>query len=628
MRTRPLTLVLPVFISAIILTATAGVLLAFTATRPDAGKWIASLAKIDPDDRAALVGDLLLDGKASFLVILDRQADLHAATGIPDKVGKGRFVLDALRTVAAQTQPDLIDALRARGADMRPFVIVNAIAVHGNLQSLISAATFAHTARIVADVPFKADLPSPDNLLHPSPLVPHPSPFILAPSSIEWGVSHINADVVWSLGYTGTGIVVGGQDTGVLWNHDALIDHYRGWDGASADHNFNWHDSIHADLNGNGTNPCGYSVAAPCDDNGHGTHTLGTVAGDDGGSNQIGVAPGAKWIACRNMEQGWGAPSSYLECFEWFLAPYPITGTLADGDPAQAPHIINNSWSCPSSEGCITGQEILTGVQAVRAAGILTVVAATNYGPSCSSIDEPPAIYAESFVVGAHNSSGSITSFSSRGPVTRDGSGRLKPDIAAPGFGVRSATKTSTSAYAISSGTSMAGPHVVGAAALLWDAAPYLIGEVDLTEWVLRLNATPTFTSQGCGGDTPDSHPNNVWGWGKVDALAAVSATFSLTPTAVLTHTVLSPDWVILDTSASTDPETPPDDLLVRWDFESDGVWDTPWSFNKTITGTQATIGPVAAVQVADSGGRTDIRAASAVISVNVMYLPLVLMNP
>ncbi|HKZ86259.1 MAG TPA: S8 family serine peptidase, partial [Anaerolineae bacterium] len=394
----------------------------------------------------------------------------------------------------------------------------------------------------------------------------------------------------------------------------------------SAVHDLNWHDAIHADVSGSPPgNPCGYNVTTPCDDHGHGTHTMGTVAGSDA-SNVIGVAPGAEWIACRNMDQGWGSPSTYLECFEWFLAPYPITGTIAGGDPARAPHIINNSWGCPTYEGCVTGQEIVSGVQAMRAAGILTAVSAGNRGAwGCSTVDDPPAIYAESFSVGAYDSGGSIASFSSRGPVTIDGSGRLKPDIAAPGVLVLSASNASTSTYRTLSGTSMAAPHVAGAAALLWDAAPYLVGEVDLTEWVLRLSARPAFTTQGCGGDTATSRPNNVWGWGRVDALAAVSATFSLSPTAILTYTIPSSGVVILDASASTDPETPAADLLARWDFGGDGVWDTPWSLDKTITGTSDLVVPAAAVQIADWGGKTSRAALVHPSLPQQYYLPIVL---
>ena len=589
--------------------AIAGLTLAFTGVtlgadpaRHAAGE-TSPLAKIAPSDRAALLLDAL-DGEASFLVVLDRQADLRAASGLHDRAAKGRFVFEALRAVAAEAQPELIAALQAQGAAVRPLVIVNAIAVRGSLLSLLTAAGFERTLRIVADTPVSARLPSPDR-------PPHPSALILQPSSVEWGVNAVNAPAVWSMGYTGGGIVVGGQDTGVLWNHDALKAHYRGWNGASAEHDFNWHDAIHLDVPGSSAgNPCGFSLAAPCDDHGHGTHTLGSVVGDDaavgGAGNHIGVAPGAQWTACRNMDGGWGAPSTYLECFEWFLAPYPLGGTIAEGDPARAPHIVTNSWSCPATEGCLTGQEILSGVLTMRAAGILTVVAATNYGTSgCSSIDEPPAIYAEAFTIGAFDSAGSVASFSSRRPVMRDGSRRTKPDIAAPGVSVRSATNASPGSYTWLSGTSMATPHVAGVAALLWDAAPHLVGEVDLTEWVLRLNATPAFTMQACGGDAATSRPNNVWGWGKLDALAAVSATFSLTPTAALTHTLLPGNQVVLDASASSDPETPADRLLARWDFGGDGVWDTPWSFDRAVTASLDLVYPAAVVQVADWGGRT-----------------------
>ena len=610
---RPIALIAAILIVVMLMLATARALVAF---EPSA-RWPAALAKIQASDRAAILIDLL-DGEASFLIVLDRQADLRAASGLHGKTARGHFVFDALRNVAAQTQPDLLDALRARGVRVRPFIIVNAIAVRGTLQALLTSAESAHTAYIVADTPARANLPALDSSLHPSSFIPHPS-------SVEWSVNAIYAPAVWSMGYTGTGIIVGGQDTGVRWDHDALKSHYRGWNGVGADHNTNWHDSIHSDLDGNSTNPCGFSASAPCDDDGHGTHTVGTIVGDDGAGNQIGVAPGAQWIACRNMDEGWGAPSSYLECFEWFLAPYPITGTIADGDPAKAPHIINNSWGCPTYEGCVTGQEVISGVLAMRAAGILTVVSAGNHGPSCSSVNDPPALYAESFSVGAFDSGGNIASFSSRGPVLLDGSGRLKPDLAAPGVSVRSATNTSTNSYTWSSGTSMAGPHAAGAAALLLSAAPYLIGDVELTEWVLRLNATPAFTTQGCGGDTPASRPNNMWGWGKVDALAAVSATFSLTPTAVLTSFHPSTGTFVLDASASTDPESPADQLLARWDFWSDGVWDTPWSPSKVVTGDLATIGVTAAVQIADPGGRTDLATVQVVDLDRRYYFPIVL---
>ena len=193
-------------------------------------------------------------------------------------------------------------------------------------------------------------------------------------AAIESGVTAIRAPEVWALGYRGEGITIGSADTGVQWDHPALKNKYRGWDGATANHNYNWHDSTHA-----GGGACGPNSPVPCDDNSHGTHTTGTAVGDDGAGNQIGVAPGAKFIACRNMNQNVGTPASYIECMEFFLAPYPVGGTPAQGDPSKAPDITINSWGCPPSEGC-SQATLKAAVEAQRAAGIMMVVAAGNDG--------------------------------------------------------------------------------------------------------------------------------------------------------------------------------------------------------------------------------------------------------
>ena len=128
---------------------------------------------------------------------------------------------------------------------------------------------------------------------------PAPKKTVDSPGTIEPGINQVHAPGVWALGHTGEGIVIANQDTGMRWTHNALKPHYRGWNGSTADHNYNWHDSIHS-----GGGICSPNHMEPCDDNGHGTHTTGTTSGDDGAGNQIGVAPGAKWIGCRNMDQG------------------------------------------------------------------------------------------------------------------------------------------------------------------------------------------------------------------------------------------------------------------------------------------------------------------------------------
>jgi subtilisin family serine protease len=310
--------------------------------------------------------------------------------------------------------------------------------------------------------------------------------------------------------------VIAGADTGIRWTHAALKDKYRGWDGLTADHNYNWHDSIHSGNN----NDCALNSTVPCDDDAHGSHTIGTAVGDDGGSNQIGMAPGAKWIGCRNMNHGVGTPARYIECMEFFLAPYPVGGTPAQGDPTKAPDITTNSWGCPPSEGCAVNS-LQAAVEAQRAAGIFMVVAAGNDGAfGCHSIVDPPSLYDAVYTVGAlNNGSDTIASFSSLGSVTVDGSSRIKPDLSAPGTNVRSSTKASNTSYANFDGTSMATPHVAGAVALLWSAQPQLRNDIDATEAILNESAVPLL-SGGCGSSSTGQ--NNIYGFGRLDVKAAV----------------------------------------------------------------------------------------------------------
>jgi serine protease AprX len=460
-----------------------------------------------PDNVASQVWEATADGgETEFLVVLNEQADLAGAGALPGREARLRYVHDRLRETARRTQALLRTELDAAGVTYHSFYVVNAMLVHGDRVLVERLASRPDMAHIAANPRVRQMLPE-------STL----GELDRAPAAVEWGVARVNADAVWTLGYTGTGIVVAGQDTGYDWDHPALINQYRGYDGVTATHDYNWHDAIHS-----GGGICGADSPEPCDDNSHGTHTMGTIVGDDGGANQIGVAPGAEWIGCRNMDRGVGTPATYIECFEFFLAPYPVGGNPAEGDPSKAPHVINNSWTCPPSEGC-DWTSLQTTVENVQAAGIVVVASAGNSGSGCGTVKDPPAIYDAAFSVGATNDYDSIASFSSRGPVTVDGSGRRKPDVSAPGVDVRSSFPGG--GYGSKSGTSMAGPHVAGTMALLWSSAPYLIGDVDATEWIIAHTARPQTTTQACGGDSPGDAPNNVYGWGIVDALASVEAT-------------------------------------------------------------------------------------------------------
>jgi subtilisin family serine protease len=417
-------------------------------------------------------------------------------------------------------------ALDAAGLPYRPFYLINMIRVEGHHRRMAEFANLPGVAQV---------------MLNPN-VRPYPLSFDFgygdAPDEVQgvgWNISQVYADQVWEMGFTGQGIVVAGQDTGYDWQHPALRQAYRGVnDSGEVNHNYNWHDAWS-------------DTSAPFDDDQHGTHTMGTILGDDGQGNRIGMAPGARWIGCRNMQRGLGNPASYTDCMEFFLAPYPLSGDpFADGDTSQAPHLVNNSWGCPDIEGC-DDFVLEPAIAALRAAGIMMVVSAGNEGPSCQTVDEPPARYDEAFSVGATNDMGSITGFSSRGPVSgvNGHSPLLKPDISAPGDNIRSSLPGG--GYGTASGTSMAGPHVAGLVALIWSANPALIGQIETTEDIIRQSATPIEVNAACPlelqstdnasmldeldslptgdacacGDVTGS-PNNVYGWGQIDALRAV----------------------------------------------------------------------------------------------------------
>ncbi|GEM_PF-560949 len=462
-------------------------LLVGAAAPADAVSWS---AKVDP-----WVLQKASEGVTEFLVSLSSQADLSAAVNLPTKSEKGWYVYHALTSLAERTQAPLVAELDRLGLEYHPYWIANVIWVRGNLGDIQLLAGRPDVARLYANPSVKLDAP-----------FKQVSTF-LAPQGIEWNIIKVKAPDVWTLGFTGQGVVIGGADTGYDWDHPAIMDQYRGWNGDQVNHDYNWFDAT------------AQHSQVPIDPYGHGTHTMGTMVGDDGGANQIGMAPGARWIGCRNMDDGgYGSPQTYIDCYQWFVAPTRVDGT--DPNPDMAPDVINNSWYCPVSEGCTDPDVLLEAVQNLVAAGIVSAHSAGNSGSLCSSIDTPAAIYDESFTVGATNSSDQIAGFSSRGPVTIDGSGRMKPDISAPGVDVRSCIPGGE--YASYSGTSMAGPHVAGLVALLISAHPNLRGQVPQIETIIEQSALGISTNEGCGGDQPGDVPNNTYGWGRIDALAAI----------------------------------------------------------------------------------------------------------
>ena len=219
------------------------------------------------------------------------------------------------------------------------------------------------------------------------------------------------------------------------------------------------------------------------------------------------------------MDSGWGSPETYLACFEFFLAPTDLSGNTAD--PSLRPHVIGNSWSCPSSEGC-QGGEFAEVISNLKAAGVATIMSASNDGPSCQSMGYP-AVDINVISVGSTTSSGIISSFSSRGPTA---DGRLGPTLSAPGSSVRSTYRNSDTSYSTLSGTSMASPHVTGAWALVASICPSYAYDVDATE-ALLLRHTQYVADDSCGSSET---ANNVYGHGILDIYSAISECFSSEP--------------------------------------------------------------------------------------------------
>ncbi|MFB8414759.1 S8 family serine peptidase [Streptomyces albidoflavus] len=455
-----------------------------TAPHPAGAAEPAPAAKVD----SALSAAVAEGGEASFFVVLKDQADLSGARGRKSHAAKAESAFKELRDKAEDTQAPLRAFLDRQKVGHQDFWIANTVQVTGDERLVEELAKRPDVARVVKEQRYTLDTPeAADRRITSSRTDAEDGP--------EWGVADIKADQVWKeYDNRGEGIVIANVDSGVQFDHPDLLDNYRGNTGdGTVTHDYNWYDP---------TGECGPD-GIPCDNNGHGTHTMGTMAGRNG----VGVAPGATWIAAKGCETDECSDGNLLEAGQWILAP-----TDRDGQnprPDLAPNIVNNSWG----GGDTTFYQDI--VEAWNAAGIFEAFAAGNDGDgtTCSTAHAPGA-QAPAYGVGAYDSSGRIASFSGFGPSPVDGS--AKPDIAAPGVDIRSTWPGS--AYKVLNGTSMATPHVASAVALLWSAAPSLIGDIEATRALLDAGARDVDDTH-CGGT---AGRNNVWGEGKLDILASL----------------------------------------------------------------------------------------------------------
>ena len=416
------------------------------------------------------------------IVYLREQAQLdQTELALLPTIDRRTAVVAELRSTAENSQQGILDWLQAAHlhgvvSGYKPLWIVNAVSVEAQSETIWDLAARPDVGLIRQDSIHALD----DDLSSLQVLSS-----TLTSGSVQWNVARVGADRVWNeLGITGRGIVVANLDSGVDWQHPALLSQYRGYsDKGWPTHTGNWFCSTDE----------GYVY--PGDGLGHGTQTMGIMVGQNG----VGVAPGAQWIAAKVFDnQGIGYDSWIHEGFQWVLAP--------GGDPALAPDVVNCSWG--STIGA--REEFLPDVQALRSAGIVPIFSAGNSGPAEETIHSPGS-YAESIAVGATDQDDLIARFSGRGPSPWD---EVKPELCAPGVGIWS-TRPGGS-LGEGSGTSMAAPHVAGLVALILEAKPAL--SIDDVESAFTASARAMGEGQ----------PNNTYGWGVVDGFAAVAHAASL----------------------------------------------------------------------------------------------------
>lgn len=482
-----------------------------------------------------------------------------------DYAGRRAALITALRRTAARTQPDVLDNV---DGEARRFWLINALAVEATPAEIADLGADPEVATVDLDRPVRVtDAPRIANAIEPFP----------DPGEGNWGIAASRVPQTWArFGVTGRDIRVGSIDTGVDPDNPSL----RGKVVA-------WRDFI-------------AGRPAPYDDNGHGTHTIGTMVGGEVTGSPVGVAPGARAVVAKAIgRSGVGPGSALLAAAEWMTDP--------DGDPATADHpvVVNNSWSADNPNDPWFRDMIRRWLEL----GIVPVFAAGNSGPGPETIGSP-AGYPETLAVGAVDTDQTLAEFSSRGPVRwqdADGTGPVagtpftKPDLVAPGVGITSGVGPGFLSF---SGTSMASPHVAGLVALLAEANPAVRGETAIQ--LLRA------TSADMGAAGPDTD----FGYGMVNAEAAVAAAVGASAQATTdTRFTLTPGRVSRRTRVAFDVAV---QGAAAWRWRVDGgAWSAPVTGRRLHLSLREGRHVVQAQAVTPETGETDTTPARHVVIVD-----------
>ena len=449
------------------------------------------------------------DEMISINIILKSQADVQelqqSAAKANDRKSKREVVVNELKSFSKATQSDIMSILDAESKsgkveDVRCHWLVNAISCNASKDVIY------HIARH-NDVEFIAYNEMKYLLWDEEVKAVEPA------RGMTQNITHVKADDVWDLGYTGEGVMVAVIDTGVNFSHIDLADHL--WDGGEEypNHGYNTLEDSHNVSDGFG----------------HGTHCAGVVCGDGTSGTQTGIAPNATLMCIKVMDDtGYGNATSISAGMEFAIE--------------HGADVLNMSLGIPFASAAV--REMLRGacVNALQC-GIAAAVAVGNDGQLQISFPvpnnvrvpggcPPPWIHPDQesnagglsccIAVGAVDFNNVRPAFSSYGPFTwqetayadypyNPGMGLIRPDISAPGVGIISAAPNSNTGHVSMEGTSQAAPCVAGVIALMLEKNP----EITPAEISMILETTAVKL---------EDNKNNYTGSGCIDALAAIQS--------------------------------------------------------------------------------------------------------